>query len=495
MTPGPGLLIRIALLVLITAAAIGTPADADLWGHLTFGRDIVAAADVHRVDPYSFTSDRSWVNHEWLSEVAFFLAYRTLGDLGLITLKVLIIAVMLALVWRALVAVRTPAGITTALIVLAFAGTYWRTHTVRPQLFSVLGFAIVLAILIGYETGRRRRLWAAPGVMALWVNLHGGWIVGLAALAIWIAVRLVDRTATRAERITLTAVGITSAAATLVNPYGWRLWAFLAETVRFQRADIQDWESILTHPLLLGVPWAITAVVAMLAFRNVGSRPSLDRILIAGGLALASLRVSRLDAFFTLAVVMLLASRFAKSQSAARETSDSAPAGPQPAAIGITALASTAMLLAGALVSIPRLYCLPVDDAWAPDREAARFIALNRLEGRMLTWFDWGEYAIWYFGPRLQVSIDGRRETVYSDAVVQAHRRFYQGEQPAAFLGELAPDYVWLPARLPVVARIAEAGWTPVFRSPLSVVFARSGDGFTLPAPPRPVGVRCFPGP
>ena len=33
------------------------------------------------------------------------------------------------------------------------------------------------------------------------------------------------------------------------------------------------------------------------------------------------------------------------------------------------------------------------------DVEAASFIAANRLNGRMLTWFVWGEYAIWHFGP------------------------------------------------------------------------------------------------
>ena len=48
-----------------------------------------------------------------------------------------------------------------------------------------------------------------------------------------------------------------------------------------------------------------------------------------------------------------------------------------------------------------------------------------QLQGRLVVWFDWGEYAIWHFAPALRVSIDGRRETVYTDQVMQKHLNFY----------------------------------------------------------------------
>ena len=53
----------------------GTGADPDLFGHLTFGREIVHALRVHATDPYSFTSDVRWVNHEWLTEAAMWVAW------------------------------------------------------------------------------------------------------------------------------------------------------------------------------------------------------------------------------------------------------------------------------------------------------------------------------------------------------------------------------------------------------------------------------------
>ena len=114
----------------------------------------------------------------------------------------------------------------------------------------------------------------------------------------------------------------------------------------------------------------------------------------------------------------------------------------------------------------------------------------------MLTWFDWGEYAIWHFGPAMQVSMDGRRETVYSDETIQAHRRFYAADATALpYLQALNPDYIWVPNRIPIAHRLAETSWTRVFQGSISSVFARSGGApfqqVAEPVIPR----RCFPGP
>src|ERR1051325_7607943 len=97
---GPAILIRAGLFLIFLTAAIGTPADADLWGHLTFGRDIVHERTIVQADRYSFTSDRPWINHEWLSEVIFFTAWRLGGSAGLVDFKVSMIAAVLLLLWR-----------------------------------------------------------------------------------------------------------------------------------------------------------------------------------------------------------------------------------------------------------------------------------------------------------------------------------------------------------------------------------------------------------
>jgi hypothetical protein len=52
---------------------------------------------MHLADPYSFTSTKPRINHEWLSESLMYLTYAAAGDSGLIALKlVLLVAVLLA---------------------------------------------------------------------------------------------------------------------------------------------------------------------------------------------------------------------------------------------------------------------------------------------------------------------------------------------------------------------------------------------------------------
>ncbi len=74
--------------------------------------------------------------------------------------------------------------------------------------------------------------------MLLWVNLHGGWLFGLALLGIYTFAAFVDRVRARKDdefaairawqraRAMASAFAV-SAVATLVNPYGWRLHAHI----------------------------------------------------------------------------------------------------------------------------------------------------------------------------------------------------------------------------------------------------------------------------
>jgi hypothetical protein len=139
-----------------------------------------------------------------------------------------------------------------------------------------------------------------------------------------------------------------------------------------------------------------------------------------------------------------------------------------------------------------------------PEPEIVALVKQRQLQGRLAVWFDWGEYATWYFAPALRVSIDGWRETVYSEDVMQKHLNFYY--VPAsreAFLTEMRPDHIWLLADLPVVSRLLADGWQPLYRGPRSVWLSRNaastidrGAGASAPAAASSeIGRRCFPGP
>jgi hypothetical protein len=156
-------------------------------------------------------------------------------------------------------------------------------------------------------------------------------------------------------------------------------------------------------------------------------------------------------------------------------------------------------ILATGVAVKSRIGCVTIaraepNESWAaPEAEAIAFLRDNQLQGRLLTYFDYGELAIWHLAPKLRVSYDGRRETVYSEAVVKVNLQFYSNAPDVGFARRLEADYIWLPHGLPVVALLERDGWHPMFRGPRSIVLARVPGAFTQPAPWE--GQRCFPGP
>jgi hypothetical protein len=493
----PQLLVHLALGALVLAIVTSTLVDPDLWGHLRFGHDVIAAGAIPHSDVYSFTSDRPWVNHEWLAEVLMYATYAAGGIGGMIAFQAGVALATLGVVLWSLRRFRPSPWTYDVVVVVTVVGILWRIHTIRPQLFSLFLFALLLLELSEAGRGRTRALIGVPVIMALWVNLHGGWLVGLGALAIWMALALAEPDQSFRHRAVLCGAGLAAAIATLANPYGVQMWSFLRETVSLRRPDILEWAPISSIPLGAATPWIVSVAAAALVL--VRSRlPFRPRDLgVIAMLAVAASRVNRLDAFLAIAVVVLLAPEFAQLWPA--DPSDPRDARPPPdrrAAIAVTLIAAAAMSLAAGRAIIGRLTCLELNPESLPEPEAAEFIRANGLRGNVLNWFDWGEYIIWQFGPELKVSIDGRRETLYSDSLLAAHIRFYR-DQPDArgFPQSIHADYVWLPKSLAVVDTLRRQGWATAFEGPVSILFSRRTDVRFASVGPGVSHSRCFPGP
>ena len=486
--------LRLAAALLLLFVFSATLADFDLWGHVRFGGDIVRTGSVTDTDPYSFTSDRKWVNHEWLSEVAMFTVYSAAGAPGLVSLKLALVALTFLVVAFALTRQAIHPRIRAVLLVITVLSLYGRALAVRPQLFSFALFAILLMLLIEADRGRRRALVIVPVLMALWPNLHGGWIVGLGVLVVWAAFDAFKHRRRPSVGASTAAVVAAAALATLLNPDGIGMWRFLWETVGLSRPDIEDWQPLTSLPIEGAIPWILTTIVAgavLVRGRFIQHHASLA---IVAMLAIASFRVVRVDIFYTLAAVILLGPRIlpAPPTDAQRATRER----------GVT-VAQLAVIVAVLLASIvlwpgirENFRCIDIRASRFPEPEVVAFVREQTLRGKMLTWFDWGEYAIWHFAPSIVVSMDGRRETVYSDDVIQSHRQFYENATNShGYERRIGADYVWLPRASRALGRLRDAGWKPIFEGPQSIMLAASELRQVVRARSESASVRCFPGP
>jgi hypothetical protein len=484
--------VRFAVFLFLAIAVARTAADVDVWGHVLFGRDIVNERAIPVTDPYSFTSDRPWINHEWLSETVMYLSYRVMGPSGLVTLRLLTIVLVGLLVSASIRTEHLSQAGRDLLIMLGVILSLPRTQHVRPQLFSVLLFAVLLLILIRADRGHRRGLWLVPPMMAAWANLHGGWMVGLGTFGLWSACAFIREARWTARAQTVLIVGL-SILATLVNPYGWGLWRFLWETVGIGRVDIDEWSPITSVSPGILTLWLTSLLLAVWTAIRTGAARRWDYVFLVAVLGILSFRVSRLDAFFGLAVVMLLQPRLVRGAHASVSTVPTRRGILGSAALPVLVVILTPMILAA---SRRPLSCIELDRvSFLPESGAVAFARANHLRGRVLTFFDWGEYAIWHLWPDIQVSIDGRRETVYSASQIDRHLRIYSDRATDAEIRDLDADYVWLPRNLQVVNRFSRLNWHVIYTGGVSVILARSPGQQFQQAPAAPEQRRCFPGP
>ena len=238
-------------------------ADPDVGWHIRTGEQILATHSLPRTDPFSSTMQgQPWFAWEWLYDILLGVLHQACGLNGVVWLCALLVAAILALLFSQLLKRGTGLPLAIVLMLLALAAAtihlYARPHIVS-WLFSLLWFVV----LERWEHWERRESWEHaslprwipwffPASMLLWVNVHGGWIFGTALLGIYTLAAWVEsvrarkndpfaaiRAAHRARA--MAAAWLASAAATLVNPFGWRLHAhiyrYLSDRYLMNRID------------------------------------------------------------------------------------------------------------------------------------------------------------------------------------------------------------------------------------------------------------------
>ena len=196
----------------------------DLTYHVRLGEQILHGS-FPRVDTFTFSAPGgTWTDQQWLAQAVLALAHRADGWSAVVLLRSLLTAVTFVFIFAACrrsgASVRASAGLTVASYVLSS-----QNLGMRPQLFAVPLFAATLWI----SATRREhpaRQWAIPVLVALWANVHGSFVLGPILVGFdWLEDRREHSPGARQTFL----VGVVATAATLVNPFGVRVWAYTVE--------------------------------------------------------------------------------------------------------------------------------------------------------------------------------------------------------------------------------------------------------------------------
>lgn len=287
--------IFVALLCVLvfTPLSVRLLGDAGIGWHIRTGQQILATHAIPREDSFSSTmAGKPWFAWEWLYDLAVGQLEATLGLNGVVWLTASVIAAVFAWMFRLLIARGTNVLVALVLVLLAVSASMIhflaRPHVVS-WLFTLAWFWILDSSERDAADGRGGRgarwLWALPLMMLVWVNVHGGFLVGFVLLGIFLVGAMWTWFRARENRIeeilqkiaagkrvrTLAAVGLLSAVASLVNPYGWKLYSHIYHYLsnRFLMDHIEEFQSPNFHGIAQRCFLALLLItVAVLALRG-----------------------------------------------------------------------------------------------------------------------------------------------------------------------------------------------------------------------------------
>jgi hypothetical protein len=496
--------------------------DPDLWGHVLYAQDWLAAGEMPRTATHTYTAiDYPWVNHENAAELAFALGYEHIGIYWMLVLKCLLGVVIMVAMWRTAARRGVGAIAMWALLVLV-AANLQAFFPLRPQLFS---FALCTLALIcldraftdwnqALESKRAgsspmpasntppikfRWLWPLPIIFIAWVNSHGGFVAGLCIVGVFLLGRMIELSIAGFRRhpkplTHLAIIGLACLAATAVNPYGFGMHAWLWHAWGGAPPEITEWA-----PPSYGKPvfWPLVSLLGVAAASLAFTRRHRDwtQIVILALVSWQACLHLRHIAFVALLCGFWLPVHWASAVARLRPTPDRrlpVVLPPRWFRISMAAAILAAVVLQSVALS-RRLSDFPVLRSQYPV-DAIQYMADHRLGGKLVCAFNWAQYAIAALAPDVQVQFDGRFDTCYPQEVIDMHFDFLLGNctgprerclasgplDGTRVLSHLQPDLVLVERRYPNPKQVMQAAssgenpeWTLLYSDAVADLWGR----------------------
>ena len=493
-------LIFVALLGVLVFTPLSTRllGDAGIGWHIRTGQQILAAHAIPRVDAFSSSmGGKPWFAWEWLYDLVVGQLEATMGLNGVVWFTAVFIAATFAGTFRLLITRGTNLLAALFLVMLAVSASmihYLARPHVVSWLFTLAWFWILDSserdCLDGQRDPGSKRLWLLPLLMLVWVNVHGGFLVGFVLLALfwlgalwnWFQARagrleeVLQKIAAAKRARNLLWVGLASGAASLVNPYGWKLhthvFSYLSN--RFLMDHIEEFQSPNFHGVAQKCFLALLlTALAMLAVRG---RELRVRVTVSEGLTLlfavyAGLYASRNIPVSSILLVMVvgpltvLPARFFERMTRIE-------AGLRGHLWPILMIVGTLCVTTnGGRLGPTTLMDAHFEKARMPV-EAVNYLEQKNVKGPVLSPDYWGGYLIYRLDPRAQVVVDDRHD-LYGEQFFKSYLKMVHVEPGwQDFLREHPSSCVLLPRSAALSAvLLQDAAWKAIYQDDLAIVF------------------------
>ncbi len=476
-------------------AGLHTVADPDFFWQLATGRWVAQHHQVFSTDVFSYTAKgEPWI-YPVGSGLIFYAAY-LLGGFSLISWMGAV-----GCVGTVALLLRRGSLVSAGLAIIAVPLIAVRT-TPRAEMFTVVLFAAYLSILWqNYQTGRAR-LWWLPLLMLAWVNLHLGFVAGLAMIVAFAGIELLEmmfsgeRRRAAVQRLKRAYPWfLATAVATLVNPWGWGIYRALLRQNRAMSEHagwISEWGSLPLNWTTIGraLSWQyadafyiLLLIVVLAALVAVLQRRVGPAILLLAAIYPA-VRHIRMEALASCVVVVVAGSILYSALHQAGSRLSHARLRLVLAASAAALFAAIAFEHSDELVRINQnsLSTFGAGLSWWFPERAAAFIERENPPGEIFNTYLEGGYFTWRLGPRYRDYIDGRA-IPFGSAAFLHQNELLQSSPDSALWQQEADRYDINTIILPLNRFQSDLGvlkefcnstqWRPVYLDQVSGVFLR----------------------
>jgi hypothetical protein len=468
-----------AIALLLLARAAGGYVDPDVFHLMALARATCEIGRVPTEDLFAYTPTvHPTIQHEWGMGMILYGIVRAAGAPGLLALRY---ALTIALAIACAACARRRRATAPVLLVLAPIGVLLASaslSTVRAQMLTLLFTAILLVLLEKDRAGKRGWIAAWFAVLLVWVNVHGGFVVGLLFLAAHAAEQALRRRPVRHLVLVLAGSAILLGA----TPYGFSHVPFLVRGILLDRPHVDEWAPILrAQPLDLAL-FAGSLALALAAARSTGLRRAQGLALLLLSAAATALHQRHLGIYAVVWTCQAPGFVEASPLGAAIRRLWSRSALATAAFAAVLAVGAGASLVRNRPLALLVPATLADGAGWTYPVGAVAWLGAIGFRGNAMTPFHAGAYVSWKLHPDVRVSFDGRYEVAYPEGAEQENVEFFLARGNwREILAKYPTDVVLAAEKEPVAEAMGDApGWERAYRDEAWSVWARPG--LDLPA-------------
>lgn len=460
--------------------------DGDTGYHVRVGEFILKTRSIPHQDMFSFiTPPIPWTAHEWLSEVIMALIHKGAGLTGVVLFFSFLIALSYYLFFKIIRQYGDNIYLAIILILLVIASS--KIHFLaRPHIFSLLLMVVWYFILDVYQSRNRSYLYLLPPLMLLWVNLHGGYVVGLFLTGVYFLGNLLSSWTGAAEERRmaqnrakkLAAVTAVCLIAALINPIGYHILLFPLTLVSngYLMDHVTEFVSPNFHQSLT-FKYVLLAMIALFAV----SREKLtfiEVVLIVFFVNMSLYSVRYIPLFTIIAAPVI----FRRTDSLIND-SDSRPIQfLKRRAERIAALDASATGLLWPVVAVVIVIVLAAEgkitfafSEKAKPVAAVEFMKRERIPGNMFNNDEFGDYVIYSAHQQYRVFIDGRLD-MYGAARLREYYKVTNFEHDwRDVISKYRIGWIFFDADSPLSRYLlAQSDWRLIYADKVANIFVRN---------------------